>query len=273
MKTLRHDPLLVRAVLADAEATSGYAAARRAGLAPKTVYRWMRARAADSAWPSDDLVEQWHHDHVVLARVRARKAAQKRDYMKRRYVAQGPMMVDPTGTVRRIRALYALGWTSPQLAVRLGVTPARVGHLASGKWRQVHRHTAARVAALYDELSMVVPRDPDVLPPRHARVHDRQRRWAAAKGWAPPLAWDDIDDPNETPTGLHTPARWSEDDVDHAVVDRVLAGQARPRRLTRAECTEIVARLVARGHTTWEIQHRWGFKPERYVRLTDREAS
>lgn len=197
---LRTDPRIIRQILADAEATSPYAASRRAHLTPRTVYRWALRRASDPEWPTDADAEAWAQTRAVKTRRRAYVAALQRDYRKRVYAAGGPMVIDAVGTTRRLQALYAIGWTSAQIGPRLGVTPARVSHLVSGKQPKVHRHTAARVARVYDDLSMTVPRDPGHLEPRHIRIHDRQRRQSANKGWPPPLAWDDIDDPTEEPT-------------------------------------------------------------------------
>ena len=201
MKTRTH-PAEIRSILARVDATSGYQAAKEAGLAPKTVYRWIHYRDKHPEWPTDHDIAEFERLDAELAERRAHGAALHRSYLTRRYLARGALMQVPAlGTTRRLRALYALGWTSTDLAPLLGVGHARVGHLASERQEKVHRVTAAKVAEVYDRLSMTVPQDPDVLPsPRHCRVHDRQRRMAARRGWAPPLAWDDIDDPDETPT-------------------------------------------------------------------------
>lgn len=260
MKT-RVDPRIVRRVLEHAAATSPYAAARASGFNHRTVYRWAARRAADPAWPTDDDVARWIRENDERSDERAHKAAQKRAWTTRVYVERGLMMIDATGTTRRLRALYALGWTSTDIAPRLGWSPARVGHLASGRQDQVHRDTAAKIAAVYDDLSMTVPQDPDVLPARTIRVHDRQRRQSAAKGWAPPLAWDDIDDPDERPTfGRRT--RKTRDDIDPAVVERVLTGEWR-LRTSQAEKVEICRRWRAAGRFDTELERLTGWNVNR----------
>lgn len=116
--------------------------------------------------------------------------------------------IDGTGTRRRLRALNAIGWTNTQLALRLGCSAENVrgivaaydslnGHVTAG--------TARKVAALYDELWDQAPPAPDAY---HRAENEKCKRRAAARGWAPPLAWDDatIDDPTAepdfgTPTG------------------------------------------------------------------------
>lgn len=96
------------------------------------------------------------------------------------------------GTIRRIRALVAIGWPMPALSERLGTaSPQSVQNLVRkpGDTR-ILRSTAEKIAALYDELHML----PGPSPISATR--------AARKGWAPPLAWDDIDDASEVPTGF-----------------------------------------------------------------------
>lgn len=104
---------------------------------------------------------------------------------------QGPLLVPSVGTVRRIRALNRLGWSSYALSARLGKAPCWVAGLA--RRNQVSRKTAAAVRRLYDELSMTVP-------PRSASSV-RARNYAARMGWPPPLAWNDehIDMPDAMP--------------------------------------------------------------------------
>lgn len=118
-------------------------------------------------------------------------------------------MVDATGTVRRIRALHALGYSRLDLATRLGMFENNLPRI--GRSGVVYRVVAEKVTALYDELSMIPG------PSARAVAH------AARKGWVPPLAWDDdsIDDPAARPyvaprRGLRDgwdEARWA--DVEH----------------------------------------------------------
>lgn len=96
---------------------------------------------------------------------------------------------DATGTIRRLRALVALGWPIAQLAPRLGMYETACGNIARGELRQVRTATAEAVATLYRDLS------------RTAGPSNRTRILTAKKGWPPPAAWDDdlIDDPNAHP--------------------------------------------------------------------------
>jgi transcriptional regulator with XRE-family HTH domain len=114
--------------------------------------------------------------------------------------------VDPTGSVRRLQALAALGHSGTTLAEELGMTRQRLNEIRNARL-EVRRETAAKIAALYDRLSMT-PGDSELTKAR-----------AEAKGWAPPLAWDDdaIDNPAAQPitAGGSPRGRLDLDDVKH----------------------------------------------------------
>lgn len=116
--------------------------------------------------------------------------------LRRLEALQGnPRHVDGTGTRRRLQALAANGWSMREIADRLGVTNASI-NARLRKAGPVHRGTAAKVRALYDELWDVTP------PPMTGKakgVRNRIRRDAAKRGWHVPMAWDTIDDPAATP--------------------------------------------------------------------------
>ena len=95
------------------------------------------------------------------------------------------------GTARRLRALGAIGYSEDMLGDRLGWHHTRIGQMRRDIDRRVLTVTARAVAALYDELCMT--------PGPSARAKSD----AFARGWVPPLAWDDgsIDDPTAEPQG------------------------------------------------------------------------
>lgn len=98
----------------------------------------------------------------------------------------GSGFVDPLGTRRRVQALQALGWTLRAQEDRLGWCRGRLtGLCGAGK---VLARNAQAVAGLYEVLSGTPG------PSRSARVR------AANLGYAPPLAWENIDDPDEVPS-------------------------------------------------------------------------
>jgi hypothetical protein len=109
------------------------------------------------------------------------------DVRKRRYLAGGSLIGPTVGTARRLRALARIGWSFPALGQRLGVTKEAVKGwaLADTEGKYLRLSTINRIAALYDELCMI--------PGPSKTAVNR----ATAKGWSPPLAWDEgqIDDP------------------------------------------------------------------------------
>lgn len=113
-------------------------------------------------------------------------------YEKRRKYDAGTgraRMIDATGTRRRIEALVALGWTHGQIGERCGGVCAEAVHA----WRvhdKVWRVTAIKVAAAYEAMCMTLP--PETNKTERARVA-RSKGMARRNGFAPPLAWDDID--------------------------------------------------------------------------------
>lgn len=160
-----------------------------------------------------------------------------------------PASVPALGAVRRIRALRRLGWTVVDIARESGV-PEKTLRNPCHRGATVYRTTAEAVATTYERLAMVVPQ---------GGYHTRERNYAERKGWPPPLAWDDIDDPTEQPKGRGTGPRQL--DVDEAVVARILAGEKLPAN--RAEREAVVARWPG---TLAELARRTGWKVERYTR-------
>lgn len=163
--------------------------------------------------------------------------------------------VPATGTQRRIRALMAIGWTSEEIRRRAGWgTPQAVTELLTTR-TTVYRHTAATIADVYAELCMT--------PGPSAK----NRREAMKKGWAPPLAWEDIDN-DAAPVGVgytrkRTGNQHAEDKIDPVVVMRLLEGDRVPS--THAERQEAMARWVADGGSRRELASWHGWKPERYT--------
>lgn len=153
-------------------------------------------------------------------------------------------VIDPTGTVRRIRAMQAMGWPLREIGSRAGgIQASNLGTIVCSG-RGVYAETARRIAAVYDELSM--------LPGPSAR----SRSMALSRGWLPPLAWDDdtIDDP----------AAWANDvmenvpdlDVDEMAVERFATGDLHWSKLTRAERIAAALLMDSRGVSRNEIAER-----------------
>lgn len=134
----------------------------------------------------------------AAARVRRDTAARLLAVAACRVGEETSGLVDPTGTRRRLQALVAIGWTQSALARRLGILPASLPKIVHGDRPAIRVATRDAVQALYDDLWDQSP--PDVTPgERRARTAALTR--AAARGWPPPMAWDDdlIDNPAARP--------------------------------------------------------------------------
>lgn len=182
-------------------------------------------------------------------------ATYRRSLDVRTYLAGGPMLTDPTGTIRRLQALAALGYTFPQISRALGHEDTWANQLTRRN-RPLHRRNAQKVARLFDAWSME--------PAPKTRYAARTRRYAKVKGWAPPLAWDDntIDDPNAVP---HIDAPRDRDYVDEVSVRRLLNGERVD--CTPAEREEVIRRWLADGRSVNELDRLTGWNVRRMLRL------
>ncbi len=102
-----------------------------------------------------------------------------------------------TGTLRRIQALIAIGWTARKIADRAGVSARRIIELRPTEI--VNLGTAEKIAAAYEVLRHLNPEKNGVWP-GHAK---RSRERAKANHWPDPKYWatrmDAIDDPHFEP--------------------------------------------------------------------------
>lgn len=182
------------------------------------------------------------------------KAAHARNHKRLRII---PNPAVPTlGTARRIQALACLGWSTAELSRRLGMHRSYL--LKTLDRDTVEAMTALAVRRLYDELSMTWCT---------TLAASRTAAEARARGWAPPLAWDEraIDDPDAQPHG-----RTSTSGVDEIVVERLLAGHRVPS--TRAEKVEALRRWMARGRSQRSFCALHGWAENRYVERQDGAA-
>lgn len=156
-----------------------------------------------------------------------------------------PLQLDPladaTGTIRRLRALIAMGQPPIPIACHLSITEEQLWVLLGGSRNTVPRSTADAAAELFESLWDLRVDSP---------LADQMREVARHQGWVGPLAWDDIDDPHEAPNtrGL-TPEAESPGGsskgapaphIDEIALECALRGE--PVKLTRPE------RLIAITH-------------------------
>lgn len=173
-----------------------------------------------------------------------------------------PRTVPVVGTVRRIRALQALGYSLRSIAETAGLHESTIANPIL-RGTTTYATTAAAVARAYDALSMQQP--------PAGGYAERNRRRARRLGWAPPLAWDDdqIDDPDASPTGVvHTrDERRGSGHVDESRVERILAGEQ--LETTAAERRAVIARWIAQGRSERVMCLRMGWRPGRYTRAEE----
>lgn len=166
-----------------------------------------------------------------------------------------PRTVPALGARRRVQALQRLGWSLRMIAAEAGWnTPEALQYVLRN--HSITRRSYLRIKAAYERLCMTVP--------PHCSATVRARMRAERAGFPPPLAWDDIDDPDEVPKGV-APRRWKQrqpDEVDQAVVHRILQGER--LTATRAERDECVRRWVAMGGSERSLCQRMGWKDSRY---------
>ena len=132
--------------------------------------------------------------------------------------AQEVGMVSACGSIRRLRALAAVGWTFQQIAEQ-GAVRRHIYSECVQRGR-VYAATRAAIADVYSRLWDETP--PDTTPARRARLR------AQREGWPPPLAWDDGHGPHGIDNPAATPHPWKRTESSQArradVVDLVEAG-------------------------------------------------
>lgn len=164
--------------------------------------------------------------------------------------------VNSLGTMRRLQALHALGYTWRSLSIETGYSLTGLKSVVYGKWTVIEARNAESVRLAYERLSMRLPTSDD---PHGKSAIGAARNSARARGWMPPLAWDDIDRDEAPMTGQH-------DGHDPVVVDRILAGDMSLARVaTKAEKIAVVSRWRAEGRTLNELERLSGWQARRYI--------
>ena len=95
-------------------------------------------------------------------------------------------------SVRRLRALYAIGHNPETIGAATGLDQSAISHLTNGRHDTVKASTESKIRGAYVRLSTI------------PGPSEKARRRAASLRWNGPLDWDNIDDPNCQPeTGPH----------------------------------------------------------------------
>lgn len=147
------------------------------------------------------------------------------------------MRVNARGTRRRLQALATRGWCMRELARRAGINPSRLERAMQCDRVMVSTHRA--ISALYDQLW---DQDAPAQTRDQRKARTRALTTATERGWAPPLAWDDIDT-DDAAAQLDT--RTDDGYIDEIAVELVLSGGR--AKLTLAERIETTRRGTQRG--------------------------
>jgi hypothetical protein len=112
-----------------------------------------------------------------------------------RIVLAGPVRRPRVGKLpawparRRLQGLAWQGWSTRDLAARLGVSCSTVSHVQSGRYVGVSARMDAAIRGLYRGLWLC------------PGPSDAASRNAVDRGWTPPGAWVDIDSRDDRPEG------------------------------------------------------------------------
>ncbi|MFD3537404.1 hypothetical protein [Streptomyces sp. NPDC058664] len=134
--------------------------------------------------------------------------------------------VTDTGLLRRLRALCAAGWSLEKIGTTGGISTKMLTAFASTNCPRSTPALRGAILAAWEQLS----HQPGPSP--------AARRRARAKGWAPPLAWDNetIDDPAVSPSGIRNPSNqppWNPDLLHHELGFLTHLGLSKTQALKR----------------------------------------
>ena len=217
-------------------------------------------RIADAAQVSRSLLLDIYFGYRGRQKAHRRSEPQSvRASLAERVLAVTPEMLDAAfvpsvGTVRRLQALVAVGYSESELASRLGVLVTNLSGIILGKRSRVTAATYEAVRELFAECWA---------HPKRGRVGERSRALAKSHRWVGPLAWDDIDDPRETPNlaGEFT----GEPQLDEIAIEEAMLG--RPVKLRHGERREVVRRLNALKLNDQEIATRMHIADRTVLRI------
>jgi hypothetical protein len=170
-----------------------------------------------------------------------------RDYRRARRRGQ-QLVIDATGTRRRVQALAAMGYGAEHIAQISGVSERTIRQMYTSQSSRITARKATAINATYNRLRHTPG------PSQLARARARNRGWPDPAYWE---AWGDIDTPEPPP---------DPDLVDEVAVERAIHGDtAVVDRLADAERLAVAQQLLAAGASGGEIRRCSGL-PERMVR-------
>lgn len=156
------------------------------------------------------------------------------------------------GAIRRIQALARLGYTVREVCRAAGLHERYMAELIDKNRTTCSTTAALAIEDVYRRLHMT--------PPPMTPHRKRTKTIAISRGWLPPLAYDDIDDPNG---GLGTATTNAADPI---VVARIMSGEWR-MKANPAERIEVITRWIELGYSQNEIGRRTGWNVDRDLKL------
>lgn len=173
----------------------------------------------------------------------------------------GPLRIDRTGTVRRLTALVAAGWTFEELARRIGGAESSLQQMCLPRHGPtISRATVVAVRGLYEELE------------HEDGPSAEGRRRARRKGWPPPECWFevDMDDPAARPVEMEYFTG-----VDEVAVARLRGGHLRLESARDQDICMIFAQLRREGMSPHQAAEQVGVADlvaQRYWKRMDRHG-
>ena len=207
---------------------------------------------------SDSIAKAGGVSAYAVRRIRNGQATRTKVAVAKKLLTVEPTdaaLVSSIGSIRRLRALLAIGWAMPAVAEVCGINMGMLQHIMADNQRSsgmVTRATHEAIRKAYDELSMKLPQP---TTPGQKGIVTRSKSTAAKRGWVPPLAWDDgdLDDPNAKPY-------------------REYARDLRANRDAAAEKDEELTELLSYGFTIPELARMWKITPQSIERRLDRRG-
>lgn len=128
--------------------------------------------------------------HRIMRKDRVRRTTANRLLSIRPARSSDRALMDSAGSVRRLQALACMGWSNAELSRRTGIHQSVLSEIRLGNFTTTRGTVARQIAEQYEELAYV-------------DGGSARARTAAKRGkWAPPAAWDDIDNPKAKPQGV-----------------------------------------------------------------------